>query len=149
MLVNIGFGTLMVAVGATPVSLLPPILLSMGYSTYVAIALPAIGYDSLCTYALLGAPIVVFVDMANAFLKNAGVGGEVTLSQVGQIFAYFLPLTSIMIGISMLYITGKWKGVKKGLLPCLVTGIVIGVIAYVRTSLTISWYSPAYCAESA
>lgn len=131
MLVNIGFGTLMVAVGATPVSLLPPILLSMGYSTYVAIALPAIGYDSLCTYALLGAPIVVFVDMANAFLKNAGVGGEVTLSQVGQIFAYFLPLTSIMIGISMLYITGKWKGVKKGLLPCLVTGIVIGVIAYI------------------
>ncbi|HEX3037845.1 MAG TPA: L-lactate permease [Oscillospiraceae bacterium] len=134
MLVNIGFGTLMVAVGATPVSLLPPILLSMGYSTYVAIALPAIGYDSLCTYALLGAPIVVFVDMANAFLKNNGMlaaGGEVTLSQVGQIFAYFLPLTSIMIGISMLYITGKWKGVKKGLIPCLITGVVIGLIAFV------------------
>lgn len=134
MLVNIGFGTLMVAVGATPVSLLPPILLSMGYSTYVAIALPAIGYDSLCTYALLGAPIVVFVDMANAFMKNNGLlaaGGEVTLSQVGQVFAYFLPLTSIMIGISMLYITGKWKGVKKGLLPCLVTGLVIGLIAYI------------------
>ena len=68
MMINIGFGTLMVAVGATPVSLLPPILLAMGYSTYVAIALPAIGYDSLCTYALLGAPIVVFVDLANNFL---------------------------------------------------------------------------------
>ena len=27
------------------------ILIAMGYSTYVAIALPAIGYDSLCTYA--------------------------------------------------------------------------------------------------
>lgn len=63
----------MVAVGDTPVSLLPPILLSMGYLTYVAIALPSIGYDSLCTYALLGAPIVVFADMANAFLKNAGL----------------------------------------------------------------------------
>ncbi len=47
MMINIGFGTLMVAVGATPVSLLPPILVAMGYSTYVAIALPAIGYDSL------------------------------------------------------------------------------------------------------
>ena len=68
MMINIGFGTLMVAVGATPVSILPPILLAMGYSTYVAIALPAIGYDSLCTYALLGAPIVVFVDIANSFL---------------------------------------------------------------------------------
>ena len=133
MLINIGFGTLMVAVGATPVSLLPPILLAMGYSTYVAIALPAIGYDSLCTYALLGAPIVVFVDMANGFMSQAGLlapGMEITLSMVGQIFAYFLPLTSIMIGISMLWITGKWQGVKNGLLPCIVTGIVIGIIAY-------------------
>lgn len=133
MLINIGFGTLMVAVGATPVSLLPPILLAMGYSTYVAIALPAIGYDSLCTYALLGAPIVIFVDMANSFLKTAGIitaGNEITLSSVGQIFSYFLPLTSVMIGLSMLWITGKWKGVKKGLLPCLVTGVVIGVISY-------------------
>ena len=136
MLLNIGFGTLMVAVGATPVSLLPPILLSMGYSTYVAIALPAIGYDSLCTYALLGAPIVVFIDMANAFLKSAGLlsaGGEITLSQVGTVFAYFLPLTSVMIGISMLYITNKWKGVKEGLVPCLLSGIVIGVIAFVTS----------------
>ena len=30
MMINIGFGTLMVAVGATPVSLLPPILVAMG-----------------------------------------------------------------------------------------------------------------------
>ena len=29
MMINIGFGTLMVAVGATPVSLLPPILMAM------------------------------------------------------------------------------------------------------------------------
>lgn len=138
MLINVGFGTLMVAVGATPVSLLPPILLAMGYSTYVAIALPAIGYDSLCTYALLGAPIVVFVDTANSFLKTAGIltgDAAVTLSEVGQIFAYFLPLTSMMIGLSMLWITGKWNGVKKGLLPCLVTGLVVGVISYFTAKL--------------
>ena len=133
MLINIGFGTLMVSVGATPVSLLPPILLGMGYSTYVAIALPAIGYDSLCTYALLGAPIVVFVDMANGFLSKSGMlaaGTEITLSGVGRIFSYFLPITSVMIGLSMLWITGKWEGIKKGLLPCLITGLVIGVISY-------------------
>ncbi|WMJ24018.1 L-lactate permease [Paludicola sp. MB14-C6] len=133
MMINIGFGTLMVAVGATPVSILPPILLAMGYTTYVAIALPSIGYDSLCTYALLGAPIVVFVDMVNNFLKTSGLltaGAEITLSQVGHVFAYFLPLTSIMIGIAMLWITGKAEGVKKGILPCLVTGAVIGVISF-------------------
>lgn len=133
MLINIGFGTLMVSVGATPVSLLPPVLLGMGYSTYVAIALPAIGYDSLCTYALLGAPIVVFVDMANGFLSKAGTlapGSEITLSMVGHIFAYFLPITSVMIGLAMLWITDKWKGIKNGMVPCLITGAVIGVISY-------------------
>ncbi len=128
MMINIGFGTLMVAVGATPVSLLPPILVAMGYSTYVAIALPAIGYDALCTYALLGAPIVVFVDVANGFL---GKGNEISLSQAGMVFYMFLPLVSTLIGLSMLWIVGRGQALKEGLLPCLVTGAVIGLVAYV------------------
>ncbi len=127
MMINIGFGTLMVSVGATPVSLLPPILLAMGYSTYVAIALPAIGYDSLCTYALLGAPIVVFVDIANSFL---GKGNEISLSQAGMVFFMFLPLVSVLIGFCMLWIVGKWQGIKEGWFVCLLTGAVIGVVAY-------------------
>jgi lactate permease len=127
MMINIGFGTLMVSVGATPVSLLPPILIAMGYSTYVAIALPAIGYDSLCTYALLGAPIVVFVDIANNFL---GKGHEISLHEAGSIFFYFLPLVSTLIGFCMLWIVGKWDALKKGWAPCLITGAVIGVVSY-------------------
>ncbi len=127
MMINIGFGTLMVAVGATPVSLLPPILIAMGYSTYVAIALPAIGYDSLCTYALLGAPIVVFVDIANNFL---GKGHEISLHQVGMVFFMFLPVVSTLIGFCMLWIVGKWRMIQAGWLPCLITGITIGIVAY-------------------
>jgi lactate permease len=53
MLINVGFGTLLTALGAVPVSILPPIMLALGYSSFAAIALPAIGYDALCTYALL------------------------------------------------------------------------------------------------
>ena len=128
MMINIGFGTLMVAVGATPVSLLPPILIAMGYSTYVAIALPAIGYDSLCTYALLGAPIVVFVDVANGFL---GRGNEISLSQAGMVFFMFLPIVSTLIGVSMLWIVGRWQALREGWLPCLITGAVIGLVSYV------------------
>lgn len=127
MMINIGFGTLMVSVGATPVSLLPPILLAMGYSTYVAIALPAIGYDSLCTYALLGAPIVVFVDIANSFL---GKGHEITLAQAGMSFYMFLPVVSTLIGFCMLWMVGKGRAIKEGLLPCLLTGITIGIVSY-------------------
>ncbi|MBP1729135.1 MAG: putative L-lactate permease [Deltaproteobacteria bacterium] len=126
MMINIGFGTLMVAVGATPVSILPPILVAMGYSTYVAIALPAIGYDSLCTYALLGAPIVVFVDIANNFL---GKGHEITLHQAGMVFFMFLPVVSTLIGFCMLWIVGRWTAIRTGWLPCLLTGGVIGVVS--------------------
>ncbi|MCL2701759.1 MAG: L-lactate permease [Phycisphaerae bacterium] len=131
MMVSIGFGTLMVAVGATPVSVLPPILIAMGYTTYVAIALPAIGYDSLCTYALLGAPIVVFVDFAN---RHLGLPPDhvnaVTLSQAGMVFYKFLPVVSTLIGFGMLWIVGRGKAMREGALPCLVTGGVIAVVAY-------------------
>ncbi len=132
MMVNIGFGTLMVAVGATPVSILPPILLAMGFSTYVAIALPAIGYDSLCTYALLGAPIVAFVDIANGFLRANPIDGAtaLTLSQAGSVFFWFLPMTSTLIGLSMLWIVGRWKAIREGWVPCLLTGAVVGVVSY-------------------
>ncbi|TGE38679.1 L-lactate permease [Desulfosporosinus fructosivorans] len=127
MLVNIGFGTLMVSVGATPVSLLPPIMLALGYSTYVSIALPCIGYDALCTYALLGAPIVVFVDVANSFL---GKGHEISLSQAGGVFFMFLPVISTLIGFCMLWIVGRWQGIKDGWLPCIITGGVITLVSY-------------------
>jgi len=133
MIINVGFGTLMVAVGATPVSLLPPIMVAMGYSTYVAIALPAIGYDSLCTYALLGAPVVVFYDIANGFLVQNQVlakGHEISLSQIGGIFFLFLPIVSTMIGLAMLWIVGKWKAIKSGWFPCLLTGGVIALVAF-------------------
>lgn len=127
MMINIGFGTLMVSVGATPVSLLPPILVAMGYSSYVAIALPAIGYDALCTYALLGAPIVVFVDVANAFL---GRGHEISLSQAGSVFFLFLPVVSTLIGFCMLWIVGRTAALKEGWFPCVISGGVIGGVSW-------------------
>lgn len=74
MLINVGAGTLLVAVGATPVSILPPILVALGYSSFVAVALPAIGFDALCTFALLGAPLVVYSDLTGTpLVKSAQV----------------------------------------------------------------------------
>lgn len=127
MIINIGFGTLMVSVGATPGSILPPIMIAMGYSAAVSIALPSIGYNSLCTYALLGAPLVVFVDMVNGFL---GKGNEISLSQAGSVFFMFLPVISTLIGFCMLWIVGKWKSIKEGAIPVIISGIVITVVSY-------------------
>ncbi|WP_407929533.1 L-lactate permease [Heliomicrobium undosum] len=115
MLLNVGAGTLLVSIGATPVSILPPILVALGYSTFVAVALPAIGFDALCTYALLGAPLVVFADLTGT-----------SLVQSAQVFSKFLPVISTLIGFGMLWIVGRWELVRKGFLPCLIAGFTNG-----------------------
>lgn len=118
MLINVGAGTLLVAVGATPVSILPPILIALGYSKFVAVALPAIGFDALCTFALLGAPLVVYSDLTGT-----------PLVQSAQVFAKFLPIISMLIGFGMLWIVDGWKLVKEGFRPCVVAGLTNGGVA--------------------
>jgi lactate permease len=118
LIINIGFGTLLTALGAVPVSILPPIMLALGYSSFVAIALPAIGYDALCTYALLGVPVVVFAN----FVK-------LPVDEVGHLFARFMPIISTCIAFGMLWIVGRWKLVGKGFVPTLLAGLTAGFIA--------------------
>jgi len=118
MLINVGAGTLLVSIGATPVSILPPILVALGYSSYVAVALPAIGFDALCTFALLGAPLVVYSDLTGT-----------SLVQSAQVFAKFLPVISTLIGFGMLWIVGRFKLVKEGFIPCTIAGLTNGGVA--------------------
>ncbi len=118
MIINIGFGTLLTALGAVPVSILPPIMLALGYSSFAAIALPAIGYDALTTYALLGIPVVVFAGFV-----------DLPVGQVGIYFARYMPVISTCIALGMLWLVGKWKMVRQGLAPALIAGLTAGFIA--------------------
>jgi lactate permease len=124
MIINLGFGTVLAALGATPVSILPPIMLAMGYSSFIAIALPSLGYDALCTYALLGIPVVVFANL---------VGQPV--STVGFYFSRFMPVISTCIALGMLWIVGKWKLVWKGLIPAILSGATAGFLAILMNRL--------------
>ncbi len=120
LMINVGFGTLVTALGATPVSILPPIMIALGYSSYVAIALPAIGYDSLCTYALLAIPAVVYTDVLGPLVKDAGI--TLTLQDTGLLFARFIPLVTTCIALGMFWIVGRWRMMLRGLLPAILTG---------------------------
>lgn len=117
MLINVGFGTLLTALGAVPVSILPPIMISLGYSSFVAIALPAIGYDALTTYALLGVPVVVFSNLVGMPVK-----------EVGMYFARFMPVISTCIALGMLWLIGGWKMVLRGSIPATISGLTAGFI---------------------
>ena len=123
MLVNIGFGTLLTALGAVPVSILPPIMLALGYSSFTAIALPALGYDALCTYALLGVPVVVFARF---------VGQPV--NEVAHWFARYMPVISSCIALGMLWIVGRWRLVARGCVPALLAGLTAGFTAIGMTA---------------
>jgi len=118
MIINMGIGTLLVSVGATPVSILPPIMLALGYSTFVAIALPALGFDSLCTYALLGGALVIFSDMTGTSLNDAAL-----------VFSQFMPIISTVIGLGMLWLVGGFKAIREGIVPCLLGGLTMGFTA--------------------
>jgi lactate permease len=124
MLINVGIGTLLAALGATPVSILPPIMLSLGYSAFVAIALPALGYDALCTYALLGVPVVVFADVAKGI-----TGRDFTPAQVGLYFAQYMPVVTSLIALSMLWLVGGWREVRRGWFVALLSGLTAGFVA--------------------
>src|SRR4030042_4493523 len=117
MIINVGFGTLLTSLGAVPVSILPPIMLSLGYSSFIAIALPALGYDALTTYALLGVPVVVFSNIVGLSVRDVGI-----------YFARYMPVISTCIALGMLWIVGGWKMVSKGLIPATISGLTAGFI---------------------
>ncbi|MGI5892376.1 MAG: L-lactate permease, partial [Bacillota bacterium] len=119
MIVNIGAGTTLNSVGANPLSFLPPILKDLGYSKLLCIALPAIGFDALCTYSMMAAPLVVFSDLTGVSLVDAA-----------KYFSLYLPVISTMICIGMFALIGGAKMVKKGLLVAIVTGLAAGWTAF-------------------
>jgi lactate permease len=127
LMISFGLGLFLVGIGATPVSMLPPVMLALGFSPMVAVALPSIGYDPLTTFALLGVPAVVFTGEYSAWAT------DVTLQQAGSVFAWFMPLVSMGIAISMLWIAGGRRLLlsRDGLILAGICGLTAGFIAIV------------------
>jgi lactate permease len=127
LIISFGLGLFLVGIGATPVSMLPPVMLALGFSPMVAVALPSIGYDPLTTFALLGVPAVVFAGEYSAW------GATISLQEAGTVFAWFMPVVSMGIAISMLWIAGGRKLLlsKEGLTLAAICGSTAGLMAIV------------------
>jgi len=132
MLINVGLGLFLVGLGATPVSMLPPVMLAMGFSPLVAIMLPSIGYDPLTTYALLGIPVLVFSDVVPAEYWTTRYPGVEPLFMSGHIFSLYMPIVATGIALAMLWLAGGrtllFKREALGL--ALATGIIAGMVCY-------------------
>lgn len=127
LLISFGLGLFLVGIGATPTSMLPPVMLALGFNPMVAVALPSIGYDPLTTYALLGVPVLVFQGEYSAW------GSIINIQEAGAVFAWFMPVVSLGIAISMLWIGGGRKLLfnREGLILASLCGLTAGLMALV------------------
>ena len=120
MMVNLSTGTTLVSMGATPVSVLPPIMKGLGYDNRLCISLPAVGFDALCTYSMMAAPMVTYCDLTGVSLVDAA-----------KVFSLYLPIVSTLICFGMYYLVGGWPMMKKGFVPAILTGVSAGGTAYI------------------
>ena len=123
MILNVGLGTFLVAIGATPVTMLPPIMIALGFSPVAAVALPCLGYDPLTSFSLLAVPITL----------PAQVFGFDVMPWALNI-SLFLPVVSTGLALGMLWVADGIQGLKKGMVPALVAGLTLGLstIVFVR-----------------
>lgn len=116
MILNVGLGSFLVSIGATPVTMLPPIMLALGFSPLAAVALPCLGYDPLTSFSLLAVPITLPATVFN-----------LDVSLLGSNIALYLPVVSTGFAIAMLWVADGIAGVRKGFIPAVVAGLTLGL----------------------
>jgi lactate permease len=124
MILNVGFGSFLVSIGATPVTMLPPIMLALGFSPIAAVALPCLGYDPLTSFSLLAVPITLPAAVFNLDAKALGIN-----------IAFFLPVMSTGIALGMLWVADGIEGIRKGFPTAIAAGLSLGISAIVFVNL--------------
>jgi len=146
MIINLAIGCFLVSIGATPVTMLPPVLMAMGYSAFASVALPAIGYDPLTTYALLAVPAEFFAFFMKDSLIISNIADlawlghnsiEPQLLASGISFSFYMPLVTLGIAFGMLWLGGGKKLLfsKDGFIFGMTGGIVCGGTAILANFL--------------
>ncbi len=123
--VGMGFGSFVTALGLVAPTLFPPLLMAMGFTPLAAIAIACLGYDPLCSFALLSLPITAPVSAAN------GMGIAITVHSFAMNIAIFLPVISVGFAFAILWVVGKMEAIKRSWFPALMSGLVISLSAIV------------------
>ncbi len=128
--IGLGFGSFLTCLGVTTPTLFPPLLLSMGFTPLQSVAVAVLGYDPTTSFAILGLPITL----------PAQTYG---FSQID--FAYkislFLPIVSTAFSLSILWLLGGMKSIRKGFVPAVLSGLTISLACLLFSYID---YSLAY-----
>ncbi len=121
--IGIGFGTFVTSLGVVTPALFPPLLIAMGFGPSSAVAISVLGYNASTSFALLSIPVTLPADL---FAAELGM----TSLEFGYDFALkislFLPVIATVISCAMLWIMGGFESLKKGFVPAVMSGLVIG-----------------------
>lgn len=121
--VGMGFGSFVTALGLVAPTLFPPLLVAMGFSPLAAISIAVLGYDPLCSFALLSLPISLPASAA------ASMGIPITEHSFALNISIFLPVVSVGFAFAILWVTGKMAAIKRSWFPALMSGLVISLSA--------------------
>jgi|AGTN01.2.fsa_nt_gi L-lactate permease len=125
--VGMGFGSFVTALGLVAPTLFPPLLVAMGFTPLAAISIACLGYDPLCSFALLSLPITVPVDTVNS-MNLAGIG-NFTYQSFATNICIFLPVISVGFAFAILWVTGGIGAIKRSWVPALMSGLIISLSA--------------------
>ncbi|CAJ36984.1 L-lactate permease [Methanocella arvoryzae] len=123
--VGMGFGSFVTALGLVTPALFPPLLVAMGFTPVAAIAIACLGYDPLCSFALLSLPITLPASAA------AGMGIPITEHSFAMNISIYLPVISVLFAFAILIVVGGMEAMKRSWVPALLSGLVISLTALV------------------
>lgn len=124
--IGMGFGSFVTSLGAVTPALFPPLLMAIGFTPFAAVSIAVLGYDPLTSFALLSIPITI---PANASAGMLGPAAAFTAEELAFKIAIYLPLISVGLAFAMLWIIGGKKAMKRGMVPALISGLVISFSA--------------------
>ena len=102
-----------------PIAVAAPLLLGMGFSPVVAVAVPAIGHCWSVTFGSMGASF-------QAMMAVTGLGAN----ELAPWSAVFLGLAAYLCGLFCVHVYGGWKMVRHGLPALLIVGTTMAGVQY-------------------
>ncbi len=122
--IGIAFGSLVTSLGVVTPSMLPPLLVAMGFSPFSAVTISVLGYNATTSFALLSIPITLPAEAAEKI-----VGYEMDPGLFAYKVCIYLPVVSLLISVAMILLV---KGsLRKSLIPTILTGLSLGISALI------------------
>jgi len=124
--IGMGFGSFVTSLGAVTPALFPPLLMAIGFTPFAAVSVAVLGYDPLTSFALLSIPITI---PANASAGMLGTAAAFTARELAFKISIYLPMISVGLAFAMLWIIGGKKAMRRGMVPAIISGLVISLSA--------------------